>query len=469
VLSNKDLSFFTVDLKTDHLSLSLLEEFYTFPFSLSVLAGDTLTSSFHLQKTPDLGSLTLEAETPLLKIKGSLALEKDKLFFPKNAGPLEISYTLTPQGYKALLTKKSPFSLKENALFTTSITDLNIPYLPDTHLPDLARTKISATTLNEKAFFKRKGSTESLTLNQSKISLQKEASQKDLTLNIDTKAKASSLPEGSLKLSLVLSKFLNEEGVFTPSDLHTSIQANATAFPSTALDIAFALKKEPFIMFLGPSFEATLNTSLQNATGPVVFGLRSPKAHLDLVGKIENGTLKLTKDLKADVLVTDDLGRYLLKQTGTSSIKSFYAPAPLTFWASSLGFSFPLLSMDLSLIQIPSMRIDLGKLYCKNEGAMLSLLKQLKSKDTSSKDIQIWLAPMDLHIKQGVIDIERTEILLDKTYDVAIWGGVDLPNNYVDMVFGLTADALKQAFGIKELPSSYVLKIPIKGPLDNIQ
>lgn len=469
ILSNKDLSFFTVDLKTDHLSLSVLEDFYTFPFCLSALAGDTVTSSFHLEKTPTLGSFTIDAQTPLLKIKGSLALEKDKLFFPKNAGPFEIKYTLTPQGYKTLFPKKSPFTLKENALFTTSITELNIPYLPNTYLPDLTHTKIGAITFNEGIIFNRKGSAESLALTLSKISLQKQASQKDLTLNVDTKAKASSLPEGSLHLTLILSKFLNAEGVFNLSDLETSIQANATSFPSTALDIAFAMKKEPFTLFLGPSFEATLHTSLQNSTGPVVFGLRSPKAHLDLVGKMENGALKLTKDLKADLLITDDLGKYLLKQTGSSSIKSFYAPSPLTLQASFQGFSFPINSMDFSQIQIPSMRIDLGKLYCKNEGAMLSLLKQLKSKDTAGKDIQVWLAPMDLHIKQGVIDIERTEILLDKTYDVAIWGGIDLPNNYVDMIFGLTADALKQAFGIKELPSSYVLKIPIKGTLDNIQ
>ena len=180
-------------------------------------------------------------------------------------------------------------------------------------------------------------------------------------------------------------------------------------------------------------------------------------------------TLKLVKDLKADVLLTVELGKFLLKQVNAPSIQSLFAPAPLTLTIPSQGFSFPIHSMNLAEIQIPFMRVDFGKLYCKNKGAMVSFLKQLKSKEPEGKDIQIWFAPMDLQIKQGVVDVERTEILLDKTYDVALWGEVNLPNNSVDMIFGLTAQALREAFGIQELPDSYVLKIPIQGTLQNIK
>ncbi|MES2199942.1 MAG: hypothetical protein V4489_07225 [Chlamydiota bacterium] len=469
ILTYKDLSFLTMDVKIDQLSLAVLEEFYALPLELAPLIGNTISSSLHLEKTPTLQSLTLEATTPVLKAKGTVAIQEDKLFFPKNSGPFTIEYTLTPEAYKVITLKKSPFALSESTLFTASVTDLNAPYAKNTKLPDLTHTKIQATAFNEKAVFQREGSKESMVLSASKISLQKEASQKELTLGVDTKAKASSLPEGSLHLNLILSKFLNQEGAFSLADLQIGVQANATQFPSTALDIACALKKEPFAVFLGPSFEATLDLSLQNATGPVSFDLRSSKAHIDFVGKMETGSLKLVKDLKADVLLTVELGKFLLEQVNAPSIQSLFAPAPLTLTIPAQGFSFPIHSMNLSEIQIPFLRMDFGKLYCKNKGAMVSLLKQLRSKEPEGKDIQIWFAPIDLHVKQGVIDVERTEILLDKTYDIALWGEVNLPNNSVNMTLGLTAQALKQAFGIQELPDSYVLKIPIKGTLQDIK
>ncbi len=468
ILTENLLSFLTMDLNIDNLSLAVLEDFYTLPLEVIPLVGDTVTSSIHLEKTPTLQSLSLEATTPVLKAKGMIAIQEDKLFFPKNSGPFTIEYTLTPKGYKAL-THKSPFDLVENALFMTSVTELNVPFAQNTKLPDLTNTRIQATALNEKTTFQREGSKESMVLSASKISLRKEASQKELTLLVDTKAKASSLPEGALHLNLILSKFLNQEGAFTFEDLQVGVKANATQFPSTALDIACALKKEPFTVFLGPSFDATLDLSLQNTTGPVSFTMSSSKAHIDFVGKMESGSLKLIKDLKADVLLTVELGKFLLKQANAPSIQSLFAPAPLTLTIPSQGFSFPIHSMNLSEIQIPFMRMDFGKLYCKNKGAMVSFLRQLKSKEPEGKDIQIWFAPMDLHVKQGIIDIERTEILLDKTYDVALWGEVNLPNNSVDMIFGLTAQALKEAFGIQELPDNYVLKIPIKGTLQDIK
>lgn len=468
VLTDKDFSSLSLNLNIDHLSLNLLEDFYTLPLELSSLIGDTLSSSLHLEKTTSLQSLSIEVSTPVLKAKGTLAIEDDKLFFPKNSGPFTIEYTLTPKSYKTL-TKKSPFALSENAIFTSSITELNVPYLKNTLLPDLSKTKIKAIALNEKAVFQKDGSQESIVLSATKISLQKEASQKDLTLGVDSKAIAPSLPEGALHLNLVLSKFLNEEGIFNLKDLQVSAQASATRFPSTALDIACSLKKEPFAVFLGPSFDATLDFSLQNATGPIAFNLCSSKAHMDFIGKMESGSLKLVKDLKADILLTITLGKFLLDQINVPSIQSLFAPTPLTINISSQGFSFPIHSMNFSEIQIPFMKVDFGKVYCKNKGAILSLLRQLKSKEPEGKELQTWFAPMDIHVKDGVVDIERTEILIDKTYDVALWGEVNLPYNFVNMTFGLTAEALKIAFGIQDLPKNYVLKIPIKGTLQDVK
>src|SRR5258706_13431620 len=37
------------------------------------------------------------------------------------------------------------------------------------------------------------------------------------------------------------------------------------------------------------------------------------------------------------------------------------------------------------------------------------------------------------------------------------------------MILGLTAQCLKKAFGINNLPPNYILQIPLKGPMDNVK
>src|SRR5581483_2872856 len=84
-------------------------------------------------------------------------------------------------------------------------------------------------------------------------------------------------------------------------------------------------------------------------------------------------------------------------------------------------------------------------------------------------ELALWFAPIDLSIKQGIADIERTEILLADTFDICVWGNVDLVKDYVDMVLGLTSQTLSKAFGIQNLPENYVLTLPMKGPSNNVQ
>ncbi len=43
-----------------------------------------------------------------------------------------------------------------------------------------------------------------------------------------------------------------------------------------------------------------------------------------------------------------------------------------------------------------------------------------------------------------------------------MWGQVDTVNDELDMTLGIPADTLA-ATGIKELPSDYVLPVPVKG------
>jgi hypothetical protein len=113
------------------------------------------------------------------------------------------------------------------------------------------------------------------------------------------------------------------------------------------------------------------------------------------------------------------------------------------------------------------MRIELGKVYCQNEGNLNTAISLLKL--SVSHELKVWFAPIDLHIKNGIVDCERTEILLADSLDICVWGKIDLPQSDVDMVLGLTASCLRKAFGVKNLPDNYVLQLPMTGPIGNVK
>ena len=70
-------------------------------------------------------------------------------------------------------------------------------------------------------------------------------------------------------------------------------------------------------------------------------------------------------------------------------------------------------------------------------------------------------------MKNGVISFKRMDMLIMDTYAIATWGNVDLAANKVNMIIGLTGQALQKGFNIQGLGKDYVAQIPFKGPIDN--
>ena len=74
-----------------------------------------------------------------------------------------------------------------------------------------------------------------------------------------------------------------------------------------------------------------------------------------------------------------------------------------------------------------------------------------------------------MHVKKGIVDVERADILLAETFDIALWGTINPIKNNVDMTLGLTADCLSKAFAITNIPPDYVLQIPMTGTLSDVK
>jgi hypothetical protein len=76
------------------------------------------------------------------------------------------------------------------------------------------------------------------------------------------------------------------------------------------------------------------------------------------------------------------------------------------------------------------------------------------------------MTPTYFSIKDGVVKLERADMLINDRFPLAAWGNVDLGNERVNMVIGLTGAAIANAFGLNGIPKNSMLQLPLKGPLN---
>jgi hypothetical protein len=168
--------------------------------------------------------------------------------------------------------------------------------------------------------------------------------------------------------------------------------------------------------------------------------------------------------------MTEDFSRRLLEQTNPLSVDIVTSEGPMTLTVDKEGFAFPLFPYNLTAAVVSHARIDLGKITCHNKGNLTDMLTLLKQGQFSrEKDLKLWFAPLDISMKGGIIECERTEILVANRFDIATWGKVDLNKNRVKAVLGLTAQTLESAYGLKDLPPDYILQLPMKGTIGDVK
>lgn len=453
--------------------------------SLAPLIGPSFNFKLKLESSPTAQTFSLKAVSSLFNADMSLASDSQSLHLQGGNG--QITWTLTPEGYRILdktLTSNanSPFDLSGPTTFNASLSKLYIPLLPpektgklEDRIPrfssDLSQLNLVSSGKNSGLSFIDNAAQEKIQLTNLTYSINKDSALAPIAFNLSSAV--SNSKTGSFTASGSFSDFFNDKGEIDMSRLSSIIDVKIDQFPSRALDLLARAKGAthfPFTKIFGATVSATLSTQLAQFSGPIKLNLNSPNARASLSGSLDKGTLLLNEPLHAQIALTPEGSKLFLHEVNPLGITSVDSQAPITIEIAPQGFLLPLNPFNMSLLQIPNGRIELGKIHCHNEGNINVALGLLKSKQfEKGKDMTLWFAPIDFHMKNGVADIERTEILLSDTFDIAVWGNIDFVNDYVDMILGLTAQTLKKAFGIKELPEKYVLTIPMKGRTDDVQ
>jgi hypothetical protein len=433
-------------------------DFFLKTNQIAPIVGPEINATIDIVHLPQKQQLSFDLKTETSSAQASLEKKGEALLLTK---PAKISLTLSPEGYASLdqLLNKTPtpFHFNQPVVIQSSIESVSIPYREEKLMLSefSGKADIAIDTLD----FSGKTSKKNIQLNKFQLHVDRSTPVSPIAFMLT----ASGAPEGSMAL----------KGTFDLSNGSVDLDSRLDQFPSDALDvISRSLGKSSVSMatLFGPYINLTAQSSLNHWNGPIKLQVNSPNIRASLNGAVSNGLLHLNESFHMQMSMTPDLSRLLLDSVNPLSLSSITAEAPITLEIPSQGFSYPIAPLADAKINIPSGRIELGKLYCHNEGNLNIALGLLKlSQFSQNQNLELWFAPLDFHITNSLMECERTEILIAGDYQVCVWGKLNFISRKIDMVLGLTADSLKAAFGITNLPDNYVLQIPMKGSMDKVK
>lgn len=490
-LSQSTLRFAT---SMQNLSSSSLEALTGKNFHLKGLIGPTINLDLKTTSTPDSQQFEVKATSSLLNINAGFVLKENQIQLLDAKQPAELYYTINQDNYTVLdqlLTgqteQQRPFQLKAPSILGITLEQFICPFAPrqpiktladrfQAFTPVLTNLQFKGSLQSDQFSFLEKKSNQSINLTDLALHFDKPETQGPIHFSVNSSlvSKANNTSkEGKVAIVGKMDHLYSSQGSLDLTDASVQINANIQQLPVIVFDIIFrAMGKTncPFSPLCGDTLNATMSTQIQNASGPFKLNINSPNTRASVIGQVNQGKLNLSEPIYAQISLTPEISALILTEINPLSISSIYSSNPLTLEIPAEGFSFPLFSYDPTQIFIPKARIELGKITCENEGNLNITLGLLKSRQLSKeKQLKLWFAPIDVRVEKGILDWERTEILVANTFEIALWGKLDFVSDYVDMILGLTPQCLDKAFGIKNLPRDYILQIPMKGPSDKVQ
>ena len=446
-----------------HLKTQVLESLLGLETPLLPILGPTLDVTLEATEKENSYRFLFDIQAEHLKGTTTFSRSPDGTLFSN--GPTTLQWTVSPEGLSfienlAQLETPPPLSLVKSVILNLNLTHFSLP-----HNFDLSSMKgeIQLDTLSLLA----KETQDTLTLSGLKGTLEKK---KEEPLSFSLQGKSS--PSGEIDLEGTLNKLSDAQGNFTLNNVTTHLRGEIRQFPTPFIDLfsrALTRRDLHLTTLLGDKINANITAQIEKCCGTVHLTFLSDLAKASLDGTLTSGLLTLTAPFHAQFQMTTELSKLFLKKANPLKITSFTSNDPITLEISDKGFSLPLFPFNLSKVAIPSAHLELGKITCTNRGNLKSILNLLKKSDLSEdKTLEMWFTPINMHMHEGIFDIERTEILIASTFEVALWGSINFPKDYVDMVLGLTKPTLQEAFHIKHLPSDYVLHIPLTGPTKNV-
>jgi len=424
----------------DQISTQIADSFFQMNGTLNPMIGSPFDCALDLSGQ----MIEVNVKSPYLKVSGAFKAS-DKLELRSNRSPLRIEWNVSEEGLAAYkkwrkIPNQTTFAFKDRVDVDLSVSPLSIPF--DFNLYHaLFDANLKIDSLFE--------------FSLSKTSAPGGA----LTFEVEGSADG-----GKIKGKGTLENILTPKGTVNLNDMTASIQANIKHLPTTFLD-PLSTSNLPPSAFLGERLNGSFDAQLIKDNGKLNIDIDATNCRARLDGTIGNGILYLNEPLKAAMTISPKMNEILSRE---AKLAVAAKPSPFTLIISDKDFSVPIKSLTLKDTTLSYGILDFGQIACRNTGSASDVSGLFKI-GGSQEMVSLWFAPMEFNISRGVMHVQRTEILYNHAYQVALWGGINFNRRYVDMVLGLTAQSLRAALGISGLDASYVLQVPVTGPFGNVK
>lgn len=225
---------------------------------------------------------------------------------------------------------------------------------------------------------------------------------------------------------------------------------------------------EPTSLVFGSSLQGSLDVDILNQKNiPVQLSIKSQHINLSLDGRIVRGALLLNRQLEGQIQITEQLSRNVLRKISPILGSLVSAENPVAFWVEAEGFHLPLQPFSLQRSSAPLATIALGNLQFRNSGSLGKALSALKPGRDALVSMEF--TPLYLHLNNGIVHIERVDMLLQNQTPLAAWGYLDLNTQMIDMNVGLSGYAIAHAFDVQIGDPNAYIAIPLTGTLQDPQ
>ncbi len=460
-------------------SSNLLDSLFGYQNTLKAYIGNSFDVTLNYNKEAAHGKAKVDFDSSKLKLDAKLDVSQNISINPNS--PAKLTWEITNDVLTSLQGVFNPDSkhqylkLSKPVSLSAKINKLDWPRQVSSsdnhrfkHFIDQLKSSAFVSELNiGSAEFVNKREKFTTTFHGLAVNFDKDSAKSpfsfDIVSNIDEVHDKHPKVKGSLQAKGTLETLLANN-----SPIRTDIHGKLEHFPTFIIDSllkTFGINIYPS-MLLGSEVSARLSTKLEDLSGVLDFDIVSPQANLNFNTYLNDGILKLTKPIKGELEVTENLSENLLKNMGISLAQ---ASSPISLFVSDKGFYMPVHPFKFEDIQVRYGALDLKKLICYNKGSPNDIGDIFKLSNNSSKQIQLWFAPSEFSISNGFLNVDRTEVLFDKALQIAFWGHVNMPKRFVNMTLGLTEQALREALGLRGLPRDFVLQVPVTGPIENVK
>lgn len=449
-------------IQVDDFSTLILDSMLSMNQELSQIIGNIVDMQLNMGNDFD-----LSAKSPLLEVTGRFNLDKG-ISLKGSRSPLKVAWTMTNEGYAAIgrlrnSRSATPLTLTRPAQIEFYLTSLNVP-MNAQGMCEWMQALFDGQLSIDQVSFKEPNQSQVTTLNNFILEGSKKKAGSPFAFDLN-----SSISSGKVNARGTISNYTDAKGDLNFDKLATDITGRAVNLPTLFTDALFqflGLGNTPPSAFLGPKLNVSFQNNLADGSGRLLLEIDATNCTATIDSAIANGVMYLNSPIQAQLKITDDLNRVLLRNMALV-IQS--ASNPLSLYIDTRGFALPIKNYRLQNVRIGFGRLDFGQMVVRNAGNPSEVSSLFKLDVGRDSLIDLWFAPCDFTLHNGVLDIERTEILFEKAYEVAILGNVDLVRQYVKMTVGLSEQSLRATLGIKDVPQNYVLPIAFTGPYGNVR